>query len=308
MEFHHRPSTVAFMLRALYPSRGLRPAGGFPPIRATWRQHRIDRRHLARFLAVSGLRADDGLPMLYPHVFGFPLQMVVLTHRAYPLPIWGALQIRNHLLQHRPLHEDAALDLEAGVAGQRVLEKGIEVDLHTTVRSRDGLLWESINTFYYRGRFGRAGAASALARTPDVEDVVVARWHTSPRGGWRFGGLTGDYNGIHWARWYARLLGFRRAFHHPQSVLGQCMARLPAADRGPAQRLDTWLKGPVYYGSDVRLRARSAGDSTTFALLAAGEERPAIVGRWRSAPAGSRLLDEHLDVRADETGGDSPSA
>ena len=103
--------------------------------------------------------------------------------------------------------------------------------------------------------------------------------------------MTGDYNGIHWWSPYARLFGFRGAFHHPQLVLGQALARLPVGASSPAQRLDAWLKGPVYHGSEVTLRARPETDGTVFAVVADGEQRPAIVGRWRAVPAGSLLLE-----------------
>jgi acyl dehydratase len=290
MRFDHRPSTAAYMLRALHPLPGLRRAGSFPPVSVSWRQHRVDRRHLTEFLRLTGLRADQGLPVLYPHVFGFPLQMVILTHPAFPMPIWNSLQIRNHLIRHRAIPADAVLDLETRMAGQRILEKGAEVDLHTCMRTRDEPVWESLNTFYYRGRYGEPGPASPLARAPAVGDQVLAQWHMAAGVGWRFGGLTGDYNGIHWSRWYARLFGFRQAFHHPQLVLGQCMARLPAPDPSEAQRLDAWLKGPVYYDSDVRLRATAKSGGTAFALVAAGEERPAILGCWRQAGTSESLL------------------
>ena len=111
MEFDRRPSTLAYMLRACYPSAGLRETGGFPPIRVRWRQHRVDRRQLALFLQLTGLHADQTLPMLYPQVFGFPVLMVILTHPAFPIPIWNSLQIRNHLLQHHAIATDTLKDL-----------------------------------------------------------------------------------------------------------------------------------------------------------------------------------------------------
>jgi len=291
MDFDARPSTVAYMGRAFYPSPGLLKTGRFPPLRAAWRGHRVDPAHLAEFHLHTGLRAENELPLLYPLVLAFPLQMVILTHPAFPLPIWGALQIRNHVLQHGPISTDAVLDMEARVAGQRILEKGAEVDLHTTVRSRDDLMWESRNTFYYRGRFGQAGAASPLARSPEPGDAVAARWFMPAGGGWRVARLTGDYNGVHWARWYARRFGFQRAFHHPQVVLGQCLARLAAPDPALPRRLDAWLKGPVYYDSSVRLCATADAGDTAFALVPDGEERPAIVGRRRAGGLAGPLLD-----------------
>ena len=90
---------------------------------------------------------------------------------------------------------------------------------------------------------------------------------------------------------YARLLGFRRAFFHPQRIVGQCLARLAAstlpcaAIRSPTQRLDLWLKGPVYYEAELTLRAHSQEGSCSFFLFVAGDERPAVVGRWSPADA-----------------------
>jgi acyl dehydratase len=290
LEYERRPSAAAFMLRALYPS-ALRKKGPFPPIRATWKEHRVARPRLAELLRLTSLGGEPGLPLLYPHVFGFPLQMVILTHPAFPLPIWRVLQVRNHLLQLRPIPAGAVLDLQTRVSGQRVLEKGVEVDLHTTVACEKQLAWESLNTFYYRGRFGEAGPSSPVASVPEVGEDVVARWRTPSGGGWRFGSLTGDYNGIHWWSRYARVFGFRRAFHHPQLVLGQSLARLPGFGSAGSQRLDVWLKGPVYHGSEVSLRATALPGGTAFALVAEGERRPAIVGRWRTVAAGSSLLE-----------------
>ncbi|MBI1726622.1 MAG: acyl dehydratase [Candidatus Rokubacteria bacterium] len=285
IELRRRPSTLGNMTRALYPSAGLAKAGGFPSIVVSWRQHRVDRRHLDTFLGLTGLEAGGHLPLLFPHVVSFPLQMTILTHPMFPAPIWGALQVRNHLLQHRRITTGEVLEIETRVAGQRFLEKGAEVDLHSTVRSGADVAWESLNTFYYRGRFGPPGEASTPARSPEEVGEVYARWRMPSGTGRRFGELTGDYNGIHLWSWYARLFGFKGAFLHPQLSLGLCMARLAGREDREGQCLDAWLKGPVYYGSAVTLRAVVSESDRVFALLADEDERPRIVGRWSLAKA-----------------------
>jgi hypothetical protein len=172
------------------------------------------------------------------------------------------------------------MDLETRVAGQRILQKGAEVDLHTTVHVGGERMWESLNTFYYRGRFGEPKGASPPSNGPPISAVTVAQWHLPSGVGWRFARMTGDYSGIH--RWhsYARLFGFRKAFFHPQMIAGQCMARLRSPSPDHPQRLELWLKGPVYFDSDVSLRAARVEDATQFALMQRGDERPAILGRW----------------------------
>jgi hypothetical protein len=244
IEFDHQPSAISFMLNALRPSGRLRQAGPSPAITARWRNLRVDRNQLDDFLQLTGLRADVALPMIYPHVFGFRLQMVVLTHPTFPIPIWSALQIRNQLLQHRPISADACMDLETQVAEQRVLQNGAEVDLHTTVTVARTRVWESLNTFYYRGRFGEPQSLSPQSAAPEMPATTIAQWHLAPGVGWRVSRMTGDYNGIHRWDWYARLFGFRSAFFHPQIVAGQCMARLCSPAPQQRQRLELWPRDP----------------------------------------------------------------
>lgn len=284
VEFDRRPSAISFMLNALRPSPGLMVAEGFPPIVARWRQHRVDQRELGDFLALTGLSAGPFLPTIYPHVFGFRLQMAVLTHARFPVPIWGALQVRNQLLQHQPLPREQALDLETRPTAHRILEKGVEIDLHTTVRAGGELVWESLNTFYYRGHFGEAGAPSPLSRPPDALTAAVAQWRLPAGVGWRLARMTGDYNGIHHWDWYARRFGFQRAFFHPQLIVGQCMAHLRGPGPEQPQQLKLWLRGPAYFEADASLRAATVENDCVFALMLAGDKRAAILGQWGPAP------------------------
>jgi acyl dehydratase len=280
-EYWRAPRAPAFMARAiLFPRRpGLR--GGLPALSAVWRGHRVAGTRLEDFLELTGLHGHPHWPLLYPQAAGFRLLMTLLTDRRFPFPIWGALQVRNRMTLHAPLARGDILDIEARVAGARALEKGTEIDLACTARRAGALVWESVNAFYYRGRHSAAAAAEEPPAAPVPDHDAVAEWTVPAGSRARFGRITGDYNGIHLSDWYARLFGFRGAFHHPQRMLGQCLAHLPRTGRAMPTRLETWLKGPVYYGAEVALRA--SADRAEFALFVAGDERPAILGRLTSA-------------------------
>lgn len=283
IEYLHAPSAFAFMARAILaprrPGLGARPA----ELRAAWRGHRVQGVRLETFLALTGLAGHPTWPLLYPHAVAFRLQMAVLTQRAFPLPIWNALQVRNHVVQHALYDAGATLDFATRVSAQRIVEKGIEIDLHTTAHIEDRLVWSSTNVFYYRGAFGAAQANAPPA--PRLADGDALRW-TAPEGGAvRSGWLTGDYNGIHLFDAYARRFGFRGAFQHPQRVLGECLARLPRPMAALPLQLEVWLKGPVYYGAEVVLRFTDSRDALCFVLNVADDARPAIVGRISATPA-----------------------
>jgi len=294
LHFAHRPSALAYMASALLPRPGLGPGRRVPALRARWTGHQAQAGEVTELLRLTGLPATDHLPPLAFHVFTFPLQMALLTHRAFPLSMWSVLQVRNRLLQHRAVPVEAVCDFETRVAGQRVLLKGAEVDLHTAVHWQGNLMWEGLTSFYWRGRFGAPEPAPSLARAPQPGREEVARWRGLERGSWAFGRFSGDFNGIHFWSAYARLFGFRGAFHHPQVMLGQALAHLPpnvCLPRGGASRLDAWLKGPLYYGTEVSLRATPDANGIVFALFGEGEERPAILGRWSACAPETRLID-----------------
>lgn len=277
LSYGRRPSSLRYMLRGVTPVR--RKLDLNPRIVATWRSHRAEPRDLASFLQITGLPAGPGLPLLYPHVFGFRLAMAVLTHPAFPVPIWGVLQTRNHLVQHRSIPVESAMDIEARVLAGRATASGAEFDLRTTVHVGSTLAWESVVTFFTRGRFGEPAPETPLTRSPTEFGPDAAEWTPRNAGHWRFAGYTGDYNGIHLWDTYARRLGFPRALFHPPRVLGECLSRLPdEPGHGAPQRLDAWLKGPVLHGRPVRLHATRGTNPTTFALFVE-PERPCIVGR-----------------------------
>lgn len=289
LEFRRTPPAWRYMLGALRPSAGV-PHGAFPGIAARWSGWRADNRDVRDFLRLCGWRSEARqLPMLLPHAIGFRLQMVVLTHPSFPVPIWRVLQVRNALLQHGPIDLGEALDFECAVHAHRILDKGLEVDLHTRVMAGARLACESVNTFYVRGRFGAGGAPAAAAASPQVAGEPVAAWHLPAGGGRRFGELTGDYNGLHLWNPYARAFGFRRAFFHPLRALAEGLARVPQGPPSIPHRIDAWFKGPVYQDSDVRLRSQPSEGGAGLALHLAQEDRPAIVARWRAVPADSRL-------------------
>ena len=285
--FSAPPSVLAYMSRALLPSSGWNAERGFADLRMNWRGYRLDanaRDGLRRF---ASRLSETSIELLLPHITGFRLSLAMLAKPAWPLPIWSALQIRNRLLLHRSLEPSERFDLGVEVGAWRVLEKGLEVDLHAKLQQGSACAWESVVTFYYRGRFGppaqHGTALGAGQDQPLIDDQAgeSARWRIDGGGRWKFCVLTGDYNGIHQSNWYARRFGFRAAFPHPQRVAAQCLAHLPAPAAVP-QQLDLWIKGPAYFGSEVvQKRSQHAkGEGCDFALFVDSDTRPALVGKY----------------------------
>ena len=287
LDYRGKPSFLGFMAQMWRPKGRFDAAGGLPEILATWRGRRGSPREMADFLALSGLPAGDDLSVLYAHTASFPMVMAVLSHPSFPLPIWRLLQVRNRLTQREAIAPDAALDLTVRTGQSRVLEKGIEMDLSVTAETGGRVVFEAVNTFYARGRFGDAQAEAP--RSPAVASVLAAEWRMPEHGRWRYSRLSGDFNPLHINDAYARRQGFARALAHPQRAIGQCLAHLGAA-RHAAMTLETWIKGPVFYGAKLALRAETQPAGGVFALHVDGDERQAIAGRYRIISKDARRI------------------
>ena len=275
-----RPRAWRYMLEALLPKAA--PAPRMPDdLHVEWTQYRPRRREVDDFACLCGLAPAAGaLPPLLLHAIAFRAQMALLTRRAFPLPIWRVLQVRNRLVDLEPVMPDATLAFRCRVHAQRVVAKGLEVDLETCIDSGPLQVASSVNTFYVRSRVADGVVAARVPEPPTFTEERRHDWHVSRGGGYAFARLTGDYNGIHLFDGYARRFGFPRAFLHPLRVVGQAIARAPGEPTGGPGTTEVWMKGPVLRDSDVYLRVGpDAAGNPVLAVHGQSDPRPAIVIR-----------------------------
>lgn len=280
-EYSRAPSALRFMPLALVPKKGLKSIGDLPEIIAIWKGCRPAPSSVQSFAMLTGIHIDTTFPPLFLHTISFRLLMSVLTCHPFPVNVLSILQTRNVIIQRRAVRLWETFDISASVAGCRVVQKGLEIDVRRAVSIAGDVALESITTFYMRGDFGAARVDSGEA-SPDVPSITLSTCSIPHSGEWAFGKLTGDYNGIHMWNRYAKLFGFKGAFSHPQRVLGEILKRLPTFDPVAPSKLEIWLKGPVYYGSSLDIRADNNEHEQCglFSLHVDGDARPAIVGRY----------------------------
>lgn len=293
MTFEDRPGVFGMMAKALLtPRKGFRAATGLPQIEVRWDQVQVDRENLDRYRQVCGLTEKQGLPLLFPHVCSQGLHMAMLTHKSFPIKLLGAVHLRNHILAHRAIAASETLALACRLGEFRIMEKGMEFDFTTEVHVENERVWESVSTYYVRGRFGEQGAPSPLAQMPEMgAETPLSEWHVAANLGKKYAPVTGDYNPIHMSKLLAKLFGFKRDIAHGFCVLATCLEQFGSNLVEGACRFDVAFKGPVFLDSQVVLKASAAeGDSGRFNLYCGDNERPSICGLVRPAKAGDHLV------------------
>jgi hypothetical protein len=284
MTFSAPPAYGPMYRKILFGRRrpGLKPGGQLPELAAECASLEISAGNLAAFRQVCGI-TGEGVPVLYPHVMTGSLHFAIMTHDDFPISMMGAVHLRNHILQHRPLRVSEPYGVVCSLDAHRVAKAGIELDVSTVISSGGARVWESISTYFVRGKYGEAGEPSTRAQLGGgVPDEEAAAWHIPPGTGRRYAKVCGDYNPIHLFPITAKLFGFKRDVVHGMWAAAVCFARLNASP-DTAVQCDLLFKGPTFTHSDVRLLRAKGGDGVRFDLYCGKNPKPTIAGWWRAA-------------------------
>lgn len=241
----------------------------------------VDPAHLAAYDRVCRLPLGDVLPATYPHMLTFPLQMALMSDRAFPLALPGLVHVRNRIDVLRAIRADEALDLEVWAENFATHRSGAAVDLRATASVGGEEVWRSTSTYLSRGATAPDGAPEADIEVPvGGLERVAATWRIPDDAGRRYAAVSGDVNPIHLSGLTAKAFGFKRAIAHGMwvkaRVLGALGGRLP-----DALSLDVSFRKPLFLPSTVTLSTAQADGGWEFAVRNAQAGTEHVMGAIR---------------------------
>jgi acyl dehydratase len=245
------PNLAALYAKAAVPAWGR--GGGLPDTRLVRKGVAVDPTHLVQYTRVCRLPLNDLLPATYPHTLTFPLQMALMSDRAFPLALPGLVHVRNRIEVLRPIGADALLDLEVWAENFATHRSGAAVDLCAIASTGGEGVWRSRSTYLSRGATAPDGApeADVEVRVGELERVATT-WRIPDDAGRGYAKVSGDVNPIHLSGLTAKAFGFKRAIAHGMwvkaRVLGALSNRLP-----DAVAVDVSFRKPVFLPSTVTL-------------------------------------------------------
>ena len=264
--------------------RAVLPGGGgtsLPARELVRRAVTVDPGHLADYARVCGFRVGDTLPVTYPHVLTFPLQVVLMADRSFPLALPGMVHLANRITVHRAVAPSETLDVRVHAERFTTHPRGAQVDLVGTVSAGGETVWEGRSTYLSRGASAPGGAPGE-----DVPEPVAptgpasALWRIPGDVGRRYAAVSGDVNPIHLHPLGARAMGFPRAIAHGMWTAARAAAALEG--RFPdAVTYDVVFRKPVLLPARAELATEQDGDGTWRLAVrgAAKAEKLHLIGR-----------------------------
>lgn len=277
-------STLVSLARVSLPSvpgvnrlPGVRKRPGADPSRLVRERREVaaDRDAVRRYAALCGFAEGDTLPLTYPHLLAFPLQLALMADPSFPYPAVGLVHIANAITGHRPLQTGERLAVTTRATAPHPHRKGTSIDLRTEVRADGAVVWESRSTYLRRG----APSPGAADRGQPGSPVPgTDTWSLPGDLGRRYAAVSGDFNPIHLYPMTARALGFRRQIAHGMWSLARCVAAID--DLAPeAVRVEATFAKPILLPDTVTFGLAQRDRGVDFALTRPADGAPHVIGR-----------------------------
>ncbi|MGW4911369.1 MaoC/PaaZ C-terminal domain-containing protein [Streptomyces sp. NPDC004270] len=248
------PALGPLLARGALRSPFKRPAADapFPRTRLVLPALRADVGRLAAYERVCGFATgDDGLPVTYPHVLGFPLAMRLMSARDFPLPLLGLVHTSVEIERYAELPGAGTYELSVHIEKLSPHRRGTEATVVTEARVGEDVVWASRSRYLARHRTTTVGGSTPQENRDPLP--VVEEWRIAGDVGRRYGAASGDRNPIHLHPLTARLFGFPRAVAHGMWTVARCLAAHGVPERARVEaefRAPVLLPGTVAYAAD----------------------------------------------------------
>jgi ABC-type sugar transport system ATPase subunit len=100
----------------------------------------VDSHRLSAYNRVCGFDERDTIPITYPHVLAFPLQLSLMTDPSFPFPAIGLVHIHNRITQHRPIRRSERLRIDVWATPIEDHPRGKQFSLHSEARVGEELV------------------------------------------------------------------------------------------------------------------------------------------------------------------------
>lgn len=272
------PSAGALAWRALLSQRKGKRGGPLPRHTLVRQEVPLEAEHIAQYAAVCGFSSAHGVPMTYPHLLGFPLQLMLMTESAFPYPVIGLVHLCNTIRQHERLRAGERVRVE--VRPRRLFHhaRGQAFAIETAIIRGSAVVWESLSTYLRVGVSSPQGAP--LIALPNAQDLSpIGRWDVPADIGRRYAGVSGDWNPIHVSNIGAKLFGFAHPIAHGMWTKARALATLLPAAPLTQGEVVAEFKTPLSLPGEATLwQAPSATPGRAFEVRNAAGDKPYLRG------------------------------
>jgi acyl dehydratase len=282
IEVSGTPSMAATFFRAL--GTGAKRPGlvmTLPKVEMAIPSVTLDAQHIARYAALCGFSASQGVPLIYPQMLTFPLVTAYICSDECPWPAMGTVHLANSIEQYKSLRAGDAVRVEMGTGHLFAHEKGQGFTLDLRILRDGELVWSATQSLLRVGVKHISGEPYVSQLAGETALSCQTEFTAPADIGRRYGAVSGDRNPIHMTAVTAKLFGFQRAIAHGMWTKARALSYLLPPE--PLERASTSVefKTPLLLPGSAALWTERSANGALFEVRDRKGQRPHLRGQLR---------------------------
>jgi acyl dehydratase len=187
----------------------------------------IDRNHVEKYINVCGFpkatvtNAEIEVPLTYPQLLGFRMQLLLFLDKLFPFPAMGLVHMTNTVKQYRKVQSGMKVNVIVRLDDKLIIHpKGYCFDVICDIYSTEQkdmkplLIWSSTSTYLTRKTHKSDVKITyeSVMKDSDTAELVDIQepWKLKGDLGRKYASVSEDYNPIHITAISASLFGFSK--------------------------------------------------------------------------------------------------
>lgn len=269
------PSSIETLLRASVTGVK-KPGNSLPDKGYTLKGLTIDKKQYSAYCKMFGFD-ESTVPSPYWYIRLFGLQSLLMAHPDAPFPMPGMVHLSCEIKQYNTIYPSDKLDVTCQFGRLLQHDKGTAMEIITTLKRNDKIVWEQKNINLY---LGKKGIGEVADEKPAIEITHASNtypWSLSSNLGLEYAKVSGDYNPIHLHNLGAKMLGFPKHLIHGWYSLSRAVAPVQSSIKG-IHELYVSFKKPLFLPGKVLSRIQEDGETIYFDLINEKEGYPHLKG------------------------------
>ena len=274
------PSLVATFFKAL--GTGSKRPGlvkTLPKVELALPSVTLDAQHIARYAALCGFSASQGVPLIYPQMLTFPLVTAYMCSPQCPWPAMGTVHLANNIEQYKQLCAGDTVRVEMGTGELFTHEKGQGFTLDLRILRDGELVWSATQSLLRLGVKETSGQPFTSQFALDTSLSCQTEFTAPADIGRRYGAVSGDRNPIHLTAVTAKLFGFKRAIAHGMWTEARALSYLLPANPLERATASVEFKTPLLLPGRAALWTERSDHGAQFEVRDKKGVRPHLRGQ-----------------------------
>ena len=277
----------------------------------------IDPLHLKCYNKLFDIIDDDyNIPICYLEAMRFSLTPYIVIKDEFPVSPLGLIHIATEIIIHSKLNINDNYEIITSLNQIRLTQKGIEIDLTTSVYKNDNnsfssiLVYECVETLLSRNKQKIKKYKEKIKNNKNIKMKKEKEWknefdvnnkkniknvivkkeiNINNNIGIKYSEISGDINPHHLYKWSAMIIGYKQPIVHGMWSLQKCLTEIKKMYnknknifiyKYPIKIVSTF-KLPIFMPNKVKLLTNyysKNDDYLTFALVDKNEKIPHVLG------------------------------